>query len=67
MLGSALGSILGRLLPKLVKIASPILKNVVAPLGLSAAMFGIDGAIQKRNTWLWSFFKLCSTNNCKIF
>ena len=46
--GGALGSILGRLLPNLIKLASPILKNVVASLGLSAAMSGIDGAIQKK-------------------
>ena len=37
-----------RLLPKLIKVANPILKNVVTPLGLSAAMSGIDGAIQKK-------------------
>ena len=47
MSGGALGSILGRLLPKLIQVTSPILKNVVAPLGLSAGMSGIDGAIQK--------------------
>ena len=37
----ALGSILGKLLPTLIKVASPILKNVALPLGLSAAMSGI--------------------------
>ena len=58
MSGGTLGSILGRLLPNLIKVANPIFKNVVAPLGLSAAMSGVDGAIQK-NTWLW--------NNCNIF
>ena len=47
MSGSALGSILGKLLPNLIKVASPILKNVVLPLGLSAAMSGIDSAIKK--------------------
>ena len=31
MSGGALGSILGRLLPKLVKVANLILKNVVTP------------------------------------
>ena len=59
MSGGALGSILGRLLPKLVKIEILVLENVVVPLGLSAAMYGIDGAIQKKKTWLWS--------PCKIF
>ena len=42
MSGGDLGSILGRLLPNLIKVASPILKNVVLTLGLSAAMSGID-------------------------
>ena len=48
MSGSGLGSILMRFLPKLIKPATSILKNVAAPLGLSAAMSGIDGAIQKK-------------------
>ena len=48
MSGGALGSILRKLLPHLIKVASPILKNVALPLGLSAAMSGIDGAIQKK-------------------
>ena len=60
MSGGALGSILGKLLPNLIKVASPILKNVALPLGLSAAISGIDDAIQKKkNTWFW--------NNCNIF
>ena len=37
-----------RFLPKLIKPAISVLSNVVAPLGLSAAMTGIDGAIQKK-------------------
>ena len=48
MSGGALRSILGRLLSNLIKIASPILKNVVAPLGLSAAMSGIDGTVLRK-------------------
>ena len=60
MSGGALGSILGKLLPNLIKVASPILKNVALPLGLSAAISGIDDAIQKKeNTWFW--------NICNIF
>ena len=47
MSGGALGSILGRLLPGLIKVAGPILKNVALPLGLSAAMRRIYGAIKK--------------------
>ena len=45
--GGALGSILGKLSRKVIKVANPILKYAVVPLGLSAAMSGIDGAIQK--------------------
>ena len=48
MSGSRLGSILMRFLPKLIKPATSILKNVAAPLGLSAAMSGTDGAIQRK-------------------
>ena len=48
MSGDALGSILGKLLRNLIKVARPILKNVALPLGLSIAMSGIDGAIQKK-------------------
>ena len=46
--GGALGSGLTRFLPKLIKPATSVLKNVVAPLGLSAGMSGIDGAIQEK-------------------
>ena len=38
---------LGRLLPKVIPTAISLGKNVLVPLGLSAAMSGIDGAIQK--------------------
>ena len=47
MSGDNLGSILGKLLPNLIKVASPVLKNVALPLGLSAAMGGIDNSIAK--------------------
>ena len=47
--GGTLGSTLGRLLPNLFKVANPIVKIFLAPLGLSAAISGIDGAIQKKN------------------
>ena len=51
MSGGALGSILGKLSLKLIKVANPILKYAVAPLGLSAATSGIDGVIQKKSFW----------------
>ena len=31
-----------------MKVAMPLAKNVLAPLGLTAAMFAIDGSIQKK-------------------
>ena len=42
------GGFLGKLLSKLMKVAMPLAKNVVAPLGLTAAMSAIDGSIQKK-------------------
>ena len=31
-----------------MKVAMPLVKNVLAPLGLTAAMSAIDGSIQKK-------------------
>ena len=46
--GGALGSILARFLPKLIKPAISLGKNILALLGLSAAMSATDAAIQKK-------------------
>ena len=46
--GGALGSILARFLPKLIKPALSSGKNILAPLGLSVAMSATDAAIQKK-------------------
>ena len=46
--GGALGSILARFLPKLIKPAISLGKTILAPLGLSAAMSATDVAIQKK-------------------
>ena len=43
-----LGRLLMNFLPKLVKPAISIVKNILAPLGLSAAMSATDDAIQKK-------------------
>ena len=32
-----------------MKVAVPLAKNVLAPLGISAAMSAIDGSIKKRS------------------
>ena len=46
--GGFLGSLLGKLVGPLMKVAMPLAKNVLAPLGLTAAMSAIDGSIQKK-------------------
>ena len=45
--GGFLGNVLGKLGGPLMKVAMPFAKNVLAPLGLSAAMSAIDGSIKK--------------------
>ena len=42
------GGFLGKLLGPLMKVAMPLAKNVLASLGLSAAMSAIDGSIKKK-------------------
>ena len=51
--GGFLGNLLGKLAGPLMKVAMPLAKNVLAPLGLSATMSAIDGSI-KKNAWFWS-------------
>ena len=46
--GRFLGNLLGKLAGPLMKVAMPLAKNVLAPLGLSAAMSAIDGSIKKK-------------------
>ena len=43
-----LGKLLSKLADQLMKVATPLAKNVLAPLGLTAAMSAIDGSIQKK-------------------
>ena len=45
--GGFLGKLLSKLAGPLMKVALPSAKNVLAPLGLTAAMSAIDGRIQK--------------------
>ena len=47
-LGAILGKLLRKLAGPLMKVAMPLAKNVLAPLGLTAAMSAIDGSIQKK-------------------
>ena len=46
--GGFLGSLLSKIAGPLMKVAMPLAKNVLAPLGLTAAMSAIDGGIQKK-------------------
>ena len=46
--GGFLGQLLSKLVGPLMKVALPLAKNILAPLGLTAAMSVIDGSIQKK-------------------
>ena len=46
--GEFLGKLLSKLVSSLMKVALPLAKNVLAPLGLTAAMSAIDGSIQEK-------------------
>ena len=47
--GGFLGNLLSKLAGPLMKVAMPLAKNVLAPLGLTAAMSAIYGSIKKRS------------------
>ena len=49
--GGFLGSLLSKLAGALMKVTIPLSKNVLAPLGITAAASAIDAGIQKKNTW----------------
>ena len=46
--GEFLGKLLSKFAGPLMKVAMPLAKNVLAPLGLTAAISAIDGSIQKK-------------------
>ena len=46
--GGFLGKLLSKLAGPLMKVAMPLAKNALAPLGLTAAVSAIDGSIQKK-------------------
>ena len=46
--GGFLGNLFGKLAGPLMKVAMPLARNVLAPLGISAAMSAIDGSIKKK-------------------
>ena len=54
--GGFLGLLLSKLAGSLMKVAVPLAKNILAPLGITAAASAIDAGIQKKNkkkTWIW--------------
>ena len=56
--GGFLGSLLSKLAGSLMKKAIPLAKNILAPLGITAAGSAIDAAASaiksKENTWFWN-------------
>ena len=46
--GGFLGKLLSKLAGPLMKVALPLAKNVLTPLGLTAAVSAIDGSVQKK-------------------
>ena len=47
--GGFLGSLLSKLAGPLIKVAVPLAKNILAPLGITAAAPAIDAGVQKKN------------------
>ena len=37
-----------------MKVAVPFAKNILAPLGITAAASALNGGIQKKNIWIWN-------------
>ena len=46
--GGFLGSLLSKIAGPLMKVAVPMAKNILAPLGITAAASVVDGAIQRK-------------------
>ena len=46
-------SLLSKLAGPLMKVAAPLAKNILAPLGITAAASAIDAGIQIKNTRFW--------------
>ena len=56
-----LGSLLSKLKGSLIKVVVPLAKNILAPLGITAAAWAIDAGIQKNNTWFWNEYEYMNT------
>ena len=55
--GGFLGSLFSKLAGPLIKVAVPLVKNILAPLGITEAASAIDSGIQKKKkkTWIWKY------------
>ena len=53
--GGFLGSLLSKLTCPLMKVAIPLAKNILAPLGITAVASAIDAGIQTKNTCFWKY------------
>ena len=53
--GGFLGSLLSKLAGPLMKVAIPSAKNILAPIGITAAASAIDARIKKKTTWFWKY------------
>ena len=53
--GGFLSSLLSKIVGSLMKVAVPLAKTILDPLGITAAASAIDAGIQKKkkNTWFW--------------
>ena len=51
--GGFLGSLLSKLAGLLMKVAIPLAKNILVPLGATVTASAIDAGI-KKNTWVWN-------------
>ena len=49
--GGFLGSLLRKIAGRLMKVAVPLARYILALLGITAATSAIDAGIQKKNTW----------------
>ena len=53
--GGFLGSLLSKLAGPLMKIAVPLAKNVLAPLGIKLLLWLLMQELKKKKTWFWKY------------
>ena len=63
--GGFLGSLLSKLAGSLMKVAVPLAKNILAPLGITVAASAIDAVIQKKKRKIHGSGSNSNFNNFK--